>query len=53
VVFLARQPNKLLMLNRNTMDENLSVSPHGSNTILAAVTVGRITPENITSISEK
>ena len=34
------------------MDKNLSVSPHGSNTMLAAVTVGRITPENITSISE-
>lgn len=33
-------------------DENLNVSPHGSNTMLAAVTVDRITPENITSISE-
>lgn len=25
------------MLNRNTMDENLNVSPHGSNTTLAPV----------------
>lgn len=33
-------------------NEIKNVSPHGSNTMLAAVTVDRITPENITSIAE-
>lgn len=36
---LARQPIKLQKQNWKAMDENLNVSPHGSNTLLSAVVV--------------